>query len=137
MVGWWSCMAKADCTSYFTGKVLRYQSIRKNRKTFHLEQFAIYSSYINHLLQYFKIFPIVLNAFSAPLCLKLCWHNRLVPSFQSYLCFNPSKCDHISLRINRATAYHLNEQLIPKLKSHHDLGAILFDGEITIPTFCL
>ena len=48
-------------------------------------------------------------------------------SSQSYLHFNPSKCVHISLRANSITSYHLNEQLIPKLKCHRDLGAILSD----------
>ena len=31
---WTSCMAKAYCTSYFTGKVSQYQSIHENRETF-------------------------------------------------------------------------------------------------------
>ena len=40
--------------------------------------------YINHLLQFFKLFSyyagIMLNAFSDLLCSKLCWHNWLVPN---------------------------------------------------------
>ena len=46
---------------------------------------------------------------------------------RSYLCFNPSKCVHISFRANSITSYHLNEQLIPKLKTHCDLKVILSD----------
>ena len=49
-------------------------------------------------------------------------------SFRSYLCFNPSKSVHISFRANRITSYHLNEQLIPKLRSHRDLWVILSDN---------
>ena len=41
--------------------------------------------YTNHLLQFFKLFSyyagIMLNAFSDLLCSKLCWHNRLIPSY--------------------------------------------------------
>ena len=48
-------------------------------------------------------------------------------SSRSYLRFNPSKCVHISFRANSITSYHLNEQLIPKLKSHWDLEVILSD----------
>ena len=48
-------------------------------------------------------------------------------SSQSYLCFNPSKCVHISFRANSITSYHLNKQLIPKVKSHWNLGVILSD----------
>ena len=40
--------------------------------------------YIKHLLLFFTNIShytgIMLNAFSDLLCLKLCWHNRLVPS---------------------------------------------------------
>ena len=37
--------------------------------------------YISHLLQIFLIMlALCLNAFSDLLCLKLCWHNRLVPN---------------------------------------------------------
>ena len=43
--------------------------------------------YTNHLLQFFKLFSyyagIMLNAFSDLLCSKLCWHNRLVPTYCS------------------------------------------------------
>ena len=43
--------------------------------------------YINHLLQFFKNISyytgIMLNAFSDLLCPKLCWHNRLVPAWNS------------------------------------------------------
>ena len=40
--------------------------------------------YTNHLLQFFTNLSyyagIILNAFSDLLCLKLCWHNWLVPN---------------------------------------------------------
>ena len=49
-------------------------------------------------------------------------------SSQSYLYFNPTKCVHISFRTNRITSYHLNEQVIPKLNSHHDLGIIISEN---------
>ena len=49
---------------------------------------TVQSEYINHLLQLFKNIShyagIMLNAFIALLCSKLCWHNRLVPTFRSY-----------------------------------------------------
>ena len=38
-------------------------------------------------------------------------------SSRSYLCFNPTKCVHISFRATSVTSYHLNEQAIPKLNS--------------------
>ena len=46
-------------------------------------------------------------------------------SSRSFLCFNPTKCVHISFRAQRNTLYHLNEQEIPKLDSHRDLGVII------------
>ena len=49
-------------------------------------------------------------------------------SSRSYLCFNPTKCVHISFRANRITSYHLNEQVIPKLNSHRDLGIIISEN---------
>ena len=43
-----------------------------------------YLEYINHLLQFVENISyyagIMLNAFNDLLCLKLCWHNRLVPT---------------------------------------------------------
>jgi len=51
--------------------------------------------------------------------LLLDWNSR------SCLCFNPTKCVHISFRAQRNTLYHLNEQEIPKLDSHCDLEAII------------
>ena len=48
-------------------------------------------------------------------------------SSRSHLHFSPSKCVHISFRANSITSCHLNKQLIPKLKSHWDLGVILSD----------
>ena len=47
--------------------------------------------YINHLLQFFKNISyyagIMLNAFSDLLCSKLCWHNRLVPNYNTYILY--------------------------------------------------
>ena len=37
----------------------------------------VYQSFVKNL--------IMLNAFSDPSCSKLCWHNRLVPIFNSFL----------------------------------------------------
>ena len=34
----------------------------------------------NIAINEFYIFSIMLNAFSDPLCSKLCWHNRRVPT---------------------------------------------------------
>ena len=48
-------------------------------------------------------------------------------SSRSYLCFNPTKCVHISFKANSVRSYHLKEQAIPKLNSHRDLGVILSD----------
>ena len=44
-----------------------------------------------------------------------------------YVLTLPIKCVHISLRTNRITSYHLNEQVIPKPNSHRDLGVIISD----------
>ena len=46
-------------------------------------------------------------------------------SSKSCLCFNPTKCVRISFRAQRNTFYYLNEQEIPKLDSHRDLGVII------------
>ena len=50
--------------------------------------------YINHLLRFFTNLSyyagIMLNAFSDLLCLKLCWHNRLVPSHNYYIMYDIS-----------------------------------------------
>ena len=46
--------------------------------------------YINYLEQFFKNISyyagIMLDPFSDLLCSKLCWHNRLVPSVDMYMC---------------------------------------------------
>ena len=46
---------------------------------------TIQLEYIDHLLQFFKNISyyagIMLNAFIDLLCLKLYWHNQLVPSY--------------------------------------------------------
>ena len=34
---------------------------------------------------YIILFLIILNAFSDPLCSKVCWHNRQVPSLEAIL----------------------------------------------------
>ena len=45
--------------------------------------------YFNHLQYFLKSFSyyagIMLNAFSDLLCSKLCWHNRLVPTHDTYI----------------------------------------------------
>ena len=44
--GWMVVLhGQAYSTSHFTGKVLRYQSIRETVKLFHLKRFAIYGMY--------------------------------------------------------------------------------------------
>ena len=42
-----------------------------------------------------------------------------------YVSFNPTKSVQISFRANTIMSYHLNEQVIPKLKSHRDLGVTI------------
>ena len=57
-VGQWSCMAKAYCTSYFTGKVLWYRSA-KTTKFFQLKWFAIYG--IHNYRYTVNVFSICLD----------------------------------------------------------------------------
>ena len=42
----------------------------------------VYQSFITIFKKYSYYAGIMLNAFSDPLCSKLCWHNRLVPITQ-------------------------------------------------------
>ena len=66
--------------------------------------------YTNHLLQFFKNISyyagIMLNAFSHLLCSKLCWHDRLVPTWSGVCDPLYSSATAVSLKGNNARLAH-------------------------------